>query len=108
MIETNITTTIYFYVENHDRVVKFFEEIGFQTFDRQVYEITKVSHMRLSPKSDFRISVMENPEIDSTGSMTMQIADDRDFATHFTTAFTLKEANFIPRAKSDLESNSNV
>lgn len=105
MEQTNITTTIHFHVKDHNKVVKFFEEMGFQTYSEHLTNNSKYSGMYLHPTSDFRISISEDPECDNTGTMTMEIVDDRYFATHFTTAFTLKEENFIPRAKSDLESN---
>lgn len=108
MKDKNVSAGLHIYVKNHNRAVKFFEEMGLHTFDQQSTEGTITSAMHLNSESDLTISIIQDPLLDEAGSIMMAITDRSGTESCLTKIFLLKEENYFKRVYSAPESNSDV
>ena len=61
------------YVNDHAKMIKYYEEMGFYILDQFSEGIFCMTHMKFTGKGDLVVAIVGNPELDDQVSMTMSM-----------------------------------
>lgn len=72
------------YVNDHEKMIKHYQEMGFFILDQMTEGIMSMTHMKFYEKSDFVVAIVGNPKLEDQVSMTMIMykEDDIGVTTH--------------------------